>query len=282
MFFARALGTKKDIMNSISSITKPANHAEVCRILVTGPMGSGKSIYVRDKAFTFCLRNTQISKENDIPKSELMDSIGPKLLYIAYGGSLTDYDPEQKAGFLNAHNGNKIPLRGAFHLMPFTRDSDFADVELICVEEAQFFPDFEEFLKTCIRSKPPKNLVVASLDSDVRQIPFTPWLLGTFFTKVKKLRGICHFCKGNGLYNIYRDKINYTLDRCDVDDDQRRHHDLSKRDQLSTNEGNEISDKDDPDAKCQPHKEIGGFKKYAVVCDECYSARVPPSCTLSK
>lgn len=103
---------------------------------------------------------------------------------------------------LCSHNGLKISA----HLINNTREifkHDLANVDVVGIDEAQFFPeniveDIQKLLDKKIR------VIVAGLDMDYRKVPFggMPYLLA-MANKVTKLTAICSQC-GNEAHYSYR------------------------------------------------------------------------------
>ena len=92
------------------------------------------------------------------------------------------------------------------HDVPRIRDKfKVASSEVILINEGQFFPDLEEFVKTLLKND--KKVYVCGLDGDFERKKFGQILdLIPFCDKVTKLTSLCSICK-NGTPGIFSKRI---------------------------------------------------------------------------
>ena len=166
--------------------------------LILGPMFSGKTSYLLDIYKKSKLCNIQIAVINH--------------------SSDNRYDDE----LMTTHDKMKIPCIKTSRLMDLW--SDFIDLEenvdniprvndkfkiiisnVILINEGQFFPDLEEFVKLLLKEG--KSIFVCGLDGDFERKKFGQILdLIPICDKVTKLNSLCGICK-NGTPGIFSKRI---------------------------------------------------------------------------
>ena len=86
-----------------------------------------------------------------------------------------------------------------------------ANINVILINEGQFFPDLEEFVKTMLNHN--KKIYVCGLDGDFERKKFGQILdLIPVCDKVTKLTSICSICK-NGTPGIFSKRITYETEQ---------------------------------------------------------------------
>jgi thymidine kinase len=95
------------------------------------------------------------------------------------------------------HDKQSMAAYGAHELLPLLKHADYSAAKLVVVEEAQFFPDLVEFIKTVVDNDG-KHCVVVGLDGDAERRPFGRVLdLIPYCDRVRKLTAMCKKC-GDG------------------------------------------------------------------------------------
>jgi len=92
-------------------------------------------------------------------------------------------------------------------LMPFIATDSFREAATVYINEAQFFPDLLQFVKTCVVRFPDKRIVICGLDGDSSQEPFKQVVQCIpYADKIRKLLAQCIVCKDGTLapYTIRR------------------------------------------------------------------------------
>ena len=149
--------------------------------LIVGPMWSGKTSKLLDlyRQMTFC----------EIPT-----------MVINYSHD-TRYSETQ----LSSHDKRKIDCIKALQLKeiadivslstPMQMNSEFANTEVILINEGQFFPDVVEWTKQAVDVYN-KKVYICGLDGDFERKTFGNWLdLISICDKVTKLNSYCGNCK---------------------------------------------------------------------------------------
>ena len=142
--------------------------------IILGPMYSGKTsrLLALYKKYTFC--EMPVTVVNFAEDTRYSDSM------------------------LSTHDKNMIPcfMKNAMNeAFPFDGE-DIKKYQVFLINEAQFFPDIVEWVKTAI--SPPYNKIVhiSGLDGDFQRNTFGNWLsLITYCDTVEKLTSICCGCK---------------------------------------------------------------------------------------
>jgi thymidine kinase len=134
----------------------------------------------------------------------------------------TRYDDEEFESLLSTHDKVKIPciktnklfeiwndhiiLDEAIQNIPRVKDKTaIANSEVILINEGQFFPDLEEFVKILLKND--KKIYVCGLDGDFERKKFGQLLdLIPLCDKVSKLTSLCSICK-NGTPGIFSKRI---------------------------------------------------------------------------
>jgi thymidine kinase len=134
----------------------------------------------------------------------------------------TRYEDEKDESLLSTHDKVKIPcikteklfdiwsdhisLEEDIKTIPRVKDKfKMATSEVILINEGQFFPDLEEFVKTLLKND--KKVYVCGLDGDFERKKFGQILdLIPLCDKVTKLTSLCSICK-NGTVGIFSKRI---------------------------------------------------------------------------
>ena len=134
----------------------------------------------------------------------------------------TRYEDEKDESLLSTHDKVKIPcikteklfdiwsdhisLEEDIKTIPRVKDKfKMATSEVILINEGQFFPDLEEFVKTLLKND--KKVYVCGLDGDFQRKKFGQILdLIPLCDKVTKLTSLCSICK-NGTVGIFSKRI---------------------------------------------------------------------------
>lgn len=134
----------------------------------------------------------------------------------------TRYDDEEFESLLSTHDKIKIPcikteklfdiwsdhinLEEDIKIIPRVKDKfKIATSEVILINEGQFFPDLEEFVKILLKND--KKVYVCGLDGDFERKKFGQILdLIPLCDKVSKLTSLCSICK-NGTPGIFSKRI---------------------------------------------------------------------------
>eukprot|EP00899_Mesostigma_viride_P007488 jgi/Mesvir1/16740/Mv15122-RA.1 len=103
------------------------------------------------------------------------------------------------------HDGKRmacIAIHRLEHLLPSLQSGEFKDVEMVGIDEAQFFEDLEPFCAAAADLLG-KTVVVAGLDGDFRRRPFGKVLdLVPKSDSVTKLRAVCKYCTGDAVFTV--------------------------------------------------------------------------------
>lgn len=128
------------------------------------------------------------------------------------------YDANDTDSYLSTHDHVKIPCIKTTQLFDtFSKDINQANInkhsidnniatsKVILINEGQFFPDLEEFVKTLLKFS--KKIYVCGLDGDFERKKFGQILdLIPLCDKVTKLTSLCSICK-NGTSGIFSKRI---------------------------------------------------------------------------
>jgi thymidine kinase len=96
-----------------------------------------------------------------------------------------------------SHDRQTKPAHPCTLLTPMLEHCEYAESKLVVVEEGQFFPDLEDFVRRVV-DKDKKHCVVVGLDGDAKRRPFGSMLnLIPLADKVEKLTALCKRC-GDG------------------------------------------------------------------------------------
>lgn len=119
------------------------------------------------------------------------------ILDVRYGKDIVSHDQNNIQSY-NVNNLKEIKEKYF---------DDYQNSQVICINEAQFFPDLEEVVKDfCYTDK--KKIFLSGLDGDYQQKPF-----GQIFNliphceKITKLKAFCNICN-NGTYAYFTKRIN--------------------------------------------------------------------------
>jgi thymidine kinase len=97
---------------------------------------------------------------------------------------------------LKTHDNVKFDCHKAFELIKLIDTQAFEDSEIIAVDEAQFFPDLQHFVRYCLGAD--KDIIIAGLDADAFQRKWGQILdCIPLASEVTKLSALCMHC-GNG------------------------------------------------------------------------------------
>ncbi|GAX79788.1 hypothetical protein CEUSTIGMA_g7228.t1 [Chlamydomonas eustigma] len=145
--------------------------------LIIGPMFAGKS--------TELLRRVRKAKHSGCQVAVVKSSMDTR--YIQQ--------------HVTTHDGDHLPCITSSTLLPLL-DSHLKNVDIIAVDEAQFFPDLIEFVLEASESKK-KSVIIAGLDGDFKRQRFGQILdIVPMADAVTKLSGKCHFCGGKSLFSL--------------------------------------------------------------------------------
>jgi len=116
-------------------------------------------------------------------------------LYNANKGIILDYSEQNGEGYMYTHDKKCVPCFKRSTLM----DSEWITDGPIYINEAQFFPDLVEFVKTWERHY---DFYLVGLDGDYLRNPFDI-ILGVLALcdTVEKLRGTCALCQSPSLFS---------------------------------------------------------------------------------
>ena len=90
--------------------------------------------------------------------------------------------------------------------------SELEMYDVVCIEEAHFFPDLVHFVKDCVENLK-KHVIVCGLDGNFKREPFRNILdLVPFADEVKKTKALCLLCK-DGTSAVFSKRL------IDVDDE---------------------------------------------------------------
>ena len=93
-----------------------------------------------------------------------------------------------------SHNHESSPATALSSLMPAINSPAFHTAECIIIEEAQFFPDLEEFVLLAVEHHR-KHVICVGLDGDSKRRPFGQLLnLIPYADKIQKFTALCGHC----------------------------------------------------------------------------------------
>ena len=102
-------------------------------------------------------------------------------------------DNRYDANLLSTHDKKMIPCVKTLNLMDIVGDVE-PNEKVIIINEGQFFPDLEKFVKTMLSRK--KHIYVCGLDGDYQMKKFGQILdIIPLCNEVEKLSAICAMCK---------------------------------------------------------------------------------------
>jgi thymidine kinase len=125
------------------------------------------------------------------------------------------YDDE----LLSTHDEIKIPCIKTDKLFDVLSElkTKYSDCKVVLINEGQFFPDLEEFVKELLECG--KHIYVCGLDGDFERKKFGQILdLIPLCDKVTKLTSLCSICK-NGTAGIFSKRISSETDQTVVGSD---------------------------------------------------------------
>ena len=131
-------------------------------------------------------------------------------------------DNRYDSTLLSTHDKKMIPCVKILNLMDIVNTTEPSE-QVIIINEGQFFPDLEKFVKIMLTRK--KHIYVCGLDGDYQMKKFGQILdIIPLCNEVEKLSAICAKCK-NGT------KAYFTL-RLTNEKDQKQKHDIDQRSQV--------------------------------------------------
>ena len=143
-----------------------SGHLEV----IIGPMFSGKSS---------CL----------IGKIKKYKLLGKKIIVINH-----EKDTRYGTNKIITHDRTEYDAICLKNLSSIYNFDEFKDLDVIFIEEAQFFDDLYDFVKDCVDNHN-KHVIVAGLDGDYRREPFTQVVnLIPLAEDIIKLKALCLYC----------------------------------------------------------------------------------------
>jgi len=139
--------------------------------LILGPMFAGKSSAI-----------LQIVNRHK--------SIGHRVMIISHSIDAR----YSKNNFIVNHDGSKIPCYKTNNLEKYILTEEFAECQIIIIEEGQFFKDLYNFVSKAVDTYK-KNVIVVGLDGDADRKPFGQILeLIPICDTVEKLTALCATC----------------------------------------------------------------------------------------
>ena len=109
-------------------------------------------------------------------------------------------------GVIKTHSGRSISCCYA----GFIKDVDFAEYDIIAINEGQFFPDLEEAVHELLSLK--KEVIVSGLDADFKREVFSEMMrLVPHATELVKTTALCAVCR-DGTPAIYSKRKNKTTE----------------------------------------------------------------------
>lgn len=145
--------------------------------LIVGPMFSGKTSALIDLA------------------EEYETKLHTSCFTINHGDD-TRYGND---GFMRTHDRRKLKAHHTRKLMDFMKDPYILDFDVILINEGQFFPDLEKFVRMMVDGHK-KKVHVAGLNGDFRKQAFGDILkLIPHCDDVRKLKATCGICKTPGI-----------------------------------------------------------------------------------
>jgi thymidine kinase len=161
-------------------------HANAGKLeLIIGPMYSGKS-----SSLIHRIRQYRV--------------IGQKVLVINHSCNTRYTD----ASVVSSHDKVTIDAVNCERLMPLLVDAKNTDVNVICIEEAQFFEDLYEFVMLCVEQHG-KHIIVSGLDGDFNRKPFRQVLdLIPLSDIVERRNALCITCRDGTLASFSKRIVN--------------------------------------------------------------------------
>jgi thymidine kinase len=171
MFFSSYVDEIKQ--QDITGRPKPYGAVE----LILGPMFAGKS--------TELIRRVRDAKDAGCQVAVVKSSLDTR--YIQQ--------------HVTTHYGDYLPCITSDTLVPLL-DSHFKNVDVIAVDEGQFFPDLVDFVLEASESRR-KSVIIAGLDGDFKRQRFGQMLdVVPMADTVTKMSGKCHFCGEKSLFSL--------------------------------------------------------------------------------
>lgn len=94
-----------------------------------------------------------------------------------------------------SHDRDSVDALTTDTLTYLVNNEEFKAADIVCIEEAHFFPDTVVFVKSAVTDHC-KHVIVSALDGDYKQAPFTNITsLIPFADDVVKLKALCSICK---------------------------------------------------------------------------------------
>lgn len=167
-------------------------------IVVVGCMGSGKTTEIIRLARKESIKKNVlcIGHSNDIGRQQSRRKEEEEVRVVGrYSIASPSLSPALvEEGFIETHDGGKIPALIAGLLAPIMKTIEYNNADVIVIDEAQFFPDLTGFVEWA-RRVDGKDIIVGALDGDSEMNPFFD--IGYILprsTRFKKLSAFCAFC----------------------------------------------------------------------------------------
>jgi thymidine kinase len=151
------------------------NHNAGCLELIVGCMYSGKSSSL-------------------ISKIRQYNILGKKILVVNH-----ILDERYSVNCVSSHDKSQVDAIALQQLTDIWQMSNYKELEVIFVEEAQFFSDLQEFVIRSVETDN-KHVIVCGLDGDYNRKPFEQVInLIPFADTVEKKTALCIRCKDGTL-----------------------------------------------------------------------------------
>lgn len=151
--------------------------------LILGCMFSGKSTELIRR-----IRMRKVLQQNILVVTHACDT--------RYGN---DTGTGNSSGYVISHDAMSekgIPLEHLSHLFDSERALLTPDIEVVCIEEGQFFSDLWRTVVRLIETPYHKHVIVSALDGDYQRKPFRQVVdLIPMAEQVVKLQALCMYCK---------------------------------------------------------------------------------------
>lgn len=112
-------------------------------------------------------------------------------------------DTRYSSNKVDSHNEG-LSERASVVVSSLSEIDDSFLIDVVAVDEGQFFPDLHETVVDWIRDHPKLLVMVAALQSDYRREPFGDVHMLMCKGKVEQMVGVCHFCHRDGALNTLR------------------------------------------------------------------------------
>lgn len=163
-------------------------HANAGKLeMIIGPMYSGKS-----SSLIHRIRQYRV--------------IGQTVLVINHSCNARYTD----ASFVSSHDKVTVDAVNSECLMPLLGEDaiNIVEIDVICIEEAQFFEDLYEFVILCVE-RYGKHIIVSGLDGDFNRKPFRQVLdLIPLSDIVERRNALCITCKDGTLASFSKRIVN--------------------------------------------------------------------------